>query len=91
MGGPTPPFPHARRIQVVKYFLIIQTEYFCDTVGPPAGAANFGDYLVIPEGVDISAVKVEGCIASDYDGSAQLKIKVPTISKYEYLKTDKTS
>ena len=29
-------------------------------MAPPAGAANFGDYIVIPDGVDSSAVKVEG-------------------------------
>ena len=56
-------------------------------MAPPNGAANFGDYLVIPEGVDASAVKVEGCIASDWDGvnsPGLLKIKVPTISKYTF-------
>lgn len=54
-------------------------------MAPPAGAANFGDYIVIPDGVDSSAVKVEGCIASVWDGvnsPGLLKIKVPTISKF---------
>ena len=40
--------------------ILIQTEYFCDTVAPPNGAANFGDYIVIPGGVDSSAIKVAG-------------------------------
>lgn len=63
------------------------TEYFCDTSPAPAQADNFGDYIIIPDGVDSSTVAVEGCSAStpgsqDPTGSNLNKRSVPTISKF---------
>ena len=63
----------------MKYFsLSIQNEYMCDTTAPPAQAEGFGDYVIIPDGVDSSTSKVDGCVLSNHPA----KIPVPTISKY---------
>ena len=55
----------------------------CDTVAPPAQAEGFGDYIIIPDGVDSSTPTVNGCVLSNHPA----KIPVPTISKYIYLPT----
>ena len=68
----------------MKYFsLSIQNEYMCDTTAPPAQAEGFGDYVIIPDGVDSSTSKVDGCVLSNHPA----KIPVPTISKYSLLST----
>ena len=55
----------------------------CDTTAPPAQAEGFGDYVIIPDGVDSSTSKVDGCVLSNHPA----KIPVPTISKYSHLST----
>ena len=62
----------------MKIVYFIQNEYMCDTVISPAQADGFGDYVIIPEGVDSSTSKVDGCIFSNHPA----KIPVPSISKF---------
>ena len=70
--------------QAGEFFLkLIQNEYMCDTTNPPAQADGFGDYVIIPDGVDSSTSKVDGCVLSNHPA----KIPVPTISKYSLLST----
>ena len=37
----------------IKILSMLQNEYMCDTVNPPAQADGFGDYVIIPEVINI--------------------------------------